>query len=175
MMARMRQPQRQFPIISEYEQPFGLSVETTYRLQVTQLGRQQIHDSFAISFIAHGGYESRRFVEQDITQLFKRKPLPVSLQLVTRRIDFAAEVAANLAVDTHFAASNQFVGFAPRAQTGFGDCLVQSQMVSLLVFAELLAAWAGEVLDFGGDLIASLLDMRGRSSQQVIAARLQVG
>jgi hypothetical protein len=59
--------------------------------------------------------------------LFKRQRFSVYLQLIGFGIDGGIEIAAGNAVDFHLAGGNQLVCLAARAQSGFGNRLVEPQ------------------------------------------------
>jgi len=115
----------QIAVVSQHKQALGLGIEAASVEQVVELCRQQIENGIARVWVAPGGNEAGRFVQNDAERWFHMNQASIDLYMVTRS-RFRAEIRANLAVDGDFAFGNQFIALPARADPRCSQVAVQS-------------------------------------------------
>ncbi len=97
----------QFPVIRQEEQPFGVPIQPTDRIQAL-LRLDEVHDRPPLAVVLHGRDVTGRLVQQHRPEPLRAGDLAVDLNLVGYRVDPGAEFGHNDAIDEDAATGDEF-------------------------------------------------------------------
>ena len=122
----MRQALREIAIVGQDEQSFALRIEPSDVEQTRAVWRQEIENGIARVWVAPGGNEAGRFVEDDVELMLRANDFAADLDVIGRgRLD--AEIRANAPVDRDPPGGDQFIAMPARADTSGGEKTVEAQ------------------------------------------------
>lgn len=121
----MGDPLREFAIVCEKDQAFGLRVETTDTEEPGEFPWQKIENGVASMHIFSGRNETGRFMQYDRHQRIDVNKFAIHFHVIARG-RLRAEVRADFAVDGDAPGCDQTITIAPRANTGSGEETVEA-------------------------------------------------
>ena len=126
-VAGMRQLRGEIAVVGQQQQPLGVVVEPSDRIDVVAHAAQEIDDRLPPLRVGARRDVAARFVEQQIQ--VARGDLDaaaVDTDVIARRIRLGAELADGGAVDAHAPVEHQLLGCAPRRDAGLRQDLLQT-------------------------------------------------
>jgi hypothetical protein len=124
LVARMREPVRQRPVVREQERARGVGVEAADR-DDPRLVPDEVDDRRTALRIACGGDDAGRLVEKDVREPLRLDSLPVQFDDVARG-DEGVQLTV-LPVDANAAGLDEVVGASPRSDASAREIGVQPQ------------------------------------------------
>ena len=138
----MREPQAKSAVVSQEQQPFRVIVQPAHGEESRQRCRQEVVDAFASVRVVTRAKHARRFVECDVDFAFDANSFAGNGNTVFAGIDLRAECGDRLAVDGDFAGFDESLAVPPRAKTGFGKKLLETdEHYAGLVFGSPNTRW----------------------------------
>jgi hypothetical protein len=123
----MGKPLRKVPIIGKDEEPFGIKIQSTDRVDPLLNALQKIHHRWPALRVLDGGDDVSRFVQKEDNRRFQAgDQLPIDLDMVPQRINFDAQLLDAPAVDRYSSLEDHSLGFSPRGHSRSGQYLLYS-------------------------------------------------
>ncbi len=127
MVAWMEQRLGQVPMIRQQHESFTVEIQPSDRKHPHRDSMQQILHGRTTFRIVERGHDIFGLVEDEI-DIGLRRPqmLAIDLDVVAAGVDLGTKLLHHVAVDGHASGRNQFLGLAPRGQSGTGDQFLET-------------------------------------------------
>jgi hypothetical protein len=122
LVPRVGQARRQITVVGQEQQAFRVVVEPADRVEVAEVGRDELEHRAAALRVEARRHHPGRLVDQDVSQWDGRLDfLAVDRDGVGLRVGLGAEVQDRLAVDGNAALDDETLGGPARDHAGAGE------------------------------------------------------